>query len=60
MNGTIDFFSPTGEKLASTAEMTGAAPVESGAIRLPVSARDVTGVQKDKNALKTRHGKRCR
>ncbi|WP_312625568.1 GA module-containing protein, partial [Scandinavium sp.] len=51
MNGTIDFFSPSGEKLASTAEMTGAAPAKSGAIRIPVSARDVTGVQKDKNAL---------
>ncbi|HGP0981129.1 TPA: hypothetical protein ACLFZF_003113, partial [Klebsiella aerogenes] len=51
MNGTIDFFSLSGEKIASAVGMTEAAPVESGAIRLPVSARDVTGVQKDKNTL---------
>ena len=51
MNGTIDFFSPSGEKLASTAGMTGVAPVKSGAIRIPVSAKDITGVQKDKNTL---------
>ncbi|RSV92340.1 BapA/Bap/LapF family prefix-like domain-containing protein [Klebsiella aerogenes] len=51
MNGTIDFFSPSGEKIASTVGMTEAAPVDSGAIRLSVSARDVTGVQKDNNTL---------
>ncbi|PNC12407.1 hypothetical protein CK477_09580, partial [Enterobacter cloacae] len=51
MNGSIDYFSSSGEKLASTVGTTGVAPAQSGAIRLPISARDVTGVQKDNNTL---------
>lgn len=51
MSGVIDFLSPTGEKISSTEAMTGVAPAKTGAIRLSISAKDVTGVQRDKNVL---------
>lgn len=51
MNGTIVFFSASGEKLADAVGMTGIAPANSEVISVNLSARDVIGAQKDNNAL---------
>ena len=51
MNGTMVFFSASGEKLADAVGTTGIAPINSEVIKVNLSARNITGAQKDNNAL---------
>lgn len=51
MNGTMMFFSASGEKLADAVGTTGIAPINSEVIKVNLSARNVAAAQKDNNAL---------